>query len=445
MLRHGYNPEYMLEAIISSIPKNAKESIQCSENYRGIALCSALSKVFDHIMIQRFSDKLMSSDMQFSFKAQHSTVMCTCAVKEIAAHYNEKGSNVYVCMLDASKAFDKVNFVKSFSLLIDRNIPGVFLRIIMDLYTRQNLRASWNGVKSTNLSASNGVRQGGVLSPILFNVYIDELLLRLKQHDFGCHIGNRFVGGLCYADDLTILSPSVRGLQKIVGIYEEFAKDYSITFNSGKTLYMCLGRMPEYPQPQIYLNGMTLQWVKNARHLGNIVTSQLKDDMDIQLKRGQFYGAVNILCAKFRGILQDINVASKLFYSYCCSFYGCQLWDLSSNYIEDIYVAWQKAIRRIFNLPCNTHRYLLPFIAGSLHIRVNLVNRFNNFFNALMYSDNKIIELLVYNCHFSNTPLGLNRKSPLGLNRKFMNMYNCYKCNEVEEAHGALLLSLLNV
>ena len=214
MLRHGYNPEYMLEAIISSIPKNAKESIQCSENYRGIALRSALSKVFDNIIIQRFSDKLMSSDMQLSFKAQHSTVMCTCAVKEIAAHYSEKRSNLYVCLLDASKAFDKVNFVKLFSLLIDRNIAGFFLRIIMDLYICQNLRATWNAVISTNFSVSNGVRKGGVLSPILFNVYIDELLLRLKQHDFGGHIGKRFVGGLCYADDLKILSPSVRGLQK---------------------------------------------------------------------------------------------------------------------------------------------------------------------------------------------------------------------------------------
>ena len=164
----------MLEAIISSIPKIAKESIQCSGNYRGIALCSALSKVFDHILIQRFSDKLISSDMQFSFKAQHSTVMCTCAVKEIAAHYNEKESNVLVSMLDGSKAFDKVNYVKLFSLLIDRNIPGVFLRIIMDLYTRRNLRASWNGVISTNFFVSNGVRQGGVLSSILFNLYIDE-------------------------------------------------------------------------------------------------------------------------------------------------------------------------------------------------------------------------------------------------------------------------------
>ena len=66
----------------------------------------------------------------------------------------------------------------------------------MDLYTRQNLRASWNGVISTRFLVSNGIWQGGVLSLILFNVHIDELLLRMKQHN----IGNGFVGGLCYAD-----------------------------------------------------------------------------------------------------------------------------------------------------------------------------------------------------------------------------------------------------
>ena len=141
------------------------ESIECSKNYRGITLCSTLSKVFDNIIIQRYSDKLMSSDMQFSFKAEHPIVMCTFAVKQIAAHYNEKGSNVYVCMLHASKAFDEVNFVKLFSLLIDRNIPGVFLCIIMDLYTRQNPRTSWKCVQYLLISSvSNGVRQEGVLS-----------------------------------------------------------------------------------------------------------------------------------------------------------------------------------------------------------------------------------------------------------------------------------------
>ena len=129
------------------------------------------------------------------------------------------------------------------------------------------------------------------------------------------------------------------------------------------------------------------------------------------LKHWQFYGAVNALCSKLRGIIQDISVASKLFHSYCCSFYGCQPCDLSSNYIEYIYVSRQKAMRQIFNLPYNTHRYMLHFIVGSPHTRVNLVNRFNNFFDVLMSSDNKMIELLVYNCHFSNTPLALKENS----------------------------------
>ena len=93
--------------------------------------------------------------------------------------------------IDALKAFDKVNFVKLFSLLIDKNISVVFLSIIMDLYTRQNLRASWNGVISTPFSVPNDARQGGILSPTLFNVYIDERLLRLKQYGIGCRIGKK--------------------------------------------------------------------------------------------------------------------------------------------------------------------------------------------------------------------------------------------------------------
>ena len=87
------------------------------------------------IIIKRYYDQLMSNDLKFSFKAKHSTVMCTATLKEIASHYNAKGSQVFMCMLDATKAFDKVDFVKQFELLMRRDIPGVFLRLILDLHT----------------------------------------------------------------------------------------------------------------------------------------------------------------------------------------------------------------------------------------------------------------------------------------------------------------------
>ena len=74
------------------------------------------------------------------------------------------------------------------------------------------MAASWNGCTSNPFSVTNGVRQGGVLSPIHFNVYMDELIDKLKMNDVGCHIGRQFTGAFCYADDLTLLSPTIRGL-----------------------------------------------------------------------------------------------------------------------------------------------------------------------------------------------------------------------------------------
>ena len=72
----------------------------------------------------------------------------------------------------------------------------------------------------------NGVRQGAISSPILFCLYIDELLVKLKLSKVGCYIGNVFVGALCYADDLSLLAPSADAMRKMLRICEEFAAEH---------------------------------------------------------------------------------------------------------------------------------------------------------------------------------------------------------------------------
>ena len=72
----------------------------------------------------------------------------------------------------------------------------------------------WNNCNSRYFNVGNGVKQGGVLSPILFNLYIDRLLIRLQKSGVGCHMNNIYMGALSYADDITISCPSLYGLSR---------------------------------------------------------------------------------------------------------------------------------------------------------------------------------------------------------------------------------------
>ena len=111
-------------------------------------------------------------------------------------------------------------------MLIDRGIPAIYLRLILVMYTQQTANVLWNGAISTDFSIGNGVKQGGVLSPRLFCIYIDSLFALLKKKKTGCWLDNEFVGILGYADDILLLAPSRDALQEMIRNCGEYAKDF---------------------------------------------------------------------------------------------------------------------------------------------------------------------------------------------------------------------------
>ena len=107
-------------------------------------------------------------------------------------------------------------------------------RLLYNIYYLSEMHVQWNSAHSTPFSLHNGVKQAGVLSPILFSIYIVSLLQKRKDSGLGCHVGRTFAGKFCYADDLALISPSLSGLRQIIQICEQYVMGYSIVFNPVK-------------------------------------------------------------------------------------------------------------------------------------------------------------------------------------------------------------------
>ena len=213
--------------------------------------------------------------------------MCTGVVKEVIDDYVSNGSNVFACALGAFKAFDRVDHVKLFQLLLKRDLPGVVVRFLFDSYQRQQVYVNWNNTLSAPILMKNWVKQGGVLSPVMFCVFFGELIYRLRNTGMGCYIGHINNGQSGYADDVQMLSPSVTGLQKMVNLSEEFGREYDVSFNAKKTVGMCFGDQMLFKQLRhIVLNGAKISWDTSAKHLGNMLSTPQNDACDINVNMG---------------------------------------------------------------------------------------------------------------------------------------------------------------
>ncbi|CAL4076262.1 unnamed protein product [Meganyctiphanes norvegica] len=116
-------------------------------------------------------------------------------------------------------------------------MPGYLVRILIFWYTDQKMSIRWGRMMSDSFNVSNGVRQGGILSPYLFNMYMKGLSLRLKKLNAGCKMANLTINHIFFAEDLALLCPSQRGLQELLEICEKYAHEHEIKFNTKKVWF----------------------------------------------------------------------------------------------------------------------------------------------------------------------------------------------------------------
>ena len=135
------------------------------------------------------------------------------------------------------------------------------------------------------------------------------------------------------------------------------------------------------------MNDVKLDNVQLVKHLGHILTSDLSDDKDILHQTSMYNRKANAVLSDFKHISGNLRV--KIVQSYCSSFYGSQLWDLSNNCIDRLSISWRKTIRKALNIPVRTHSVYLPLICECLPLNVQLELRVMKFFmNGLNSTNN---------------------------------------------------------
>ena len=229
---HGHVSKFLLISSLIPVVKDKFGDITVSRNYRSIAINSLICKLIDIIIIDLYGDVFRTDELQFGFQSESSTSMCTWLAIETIGYYNRNETNVYGCLMDLSKAFDKVHHSKLCAKLVERGLPPIICRLLMAMYRNQEVNVKWNGKESNYFKIYNGVKQGAILSPQLFSIYIDNLFSTLRRREIGCWLDGSYIGVVGYADDLFLIFPSAEGLQEMIKTCEEYAKEFGFAFST---------------------------------------------------------------------------------------------------------------------------------------------------------------------------------------------------------------------
>ena len=401
-LTHGTVTLQVLSCAFLPLFKGGLKNPAKFDSYRAIAGASQLLKLFEYVILIIWGDDLDTDSMQFGFKAGVSTTQCSWLVNEVTTYFMRRGTAVAACLLDCSKAFDMCRFDKLFSKLINKGLPPIVIRVLIFIYEEQIGWVKLAGKRSSSFGLTNGTRQGSVLSPLLFSVYLDDLLKELRRLQLGCSIGGCWYGALGYADDLILLAPNREVLQRMLNICESYAAEHNLVFSTDpvpaksktKCMYFCgrLGRV-KYPEP-VQLCGKDLPWVESAVHLGHTLNQMSNMKKDCKRARARFIAKTieireQLSFANPDQIMQAVQVL-------CTDAYGSMIWELSSEEAEQFFKCWNTCVKLVHDIPRSTFTYLIEgyFAAEHTTLRNQVLARYPRFYRNLLNSPSREVRIL---------------------------------------------------
>ena len=296
-----------------------------------------------------------------------------------------------ICFLDMSKAFDKVKHSVLYLKLMKNKVPATLIRILISWYNCSEAFVRWGSSISYVFKLSCGVRQGGVLSPILFSLYVNDIIVKLKESKLGCCVDGMYIGCILYADDIVLLSPSLYTLQKMINICLDEAVVIDMKFNPRKSAIMRVGSRYNTECEPILIDCNPIEFVNRAKYLGIYLLSSKSFKIHIHESKVKFFRAFNGLYHKC-ALAKPETVILELVNSYCKPhlLYGIESLNLLKSEINKLSNAWTCAISKIFHVTGDNVNTVCKMFDELPFFLVIALRKMNFLFN-LKSSTNKVL------------------------------------------------------
>ncbi len=276
----GMIPMSWSKGIINPILKNPKDDPRDPLNYRGITMTSSVYKLFCSVLCRRLTTWIEENDImcdeQNGFRTGRSTTdhlgSLTCVIETRI----KKKQNTFAAFIDFSKAYDRIDRSLLWYKLTCIGVSDNMLSSLKSLYRNVQCTVRVNGNKSDWFEVGAGLKQGCILSPLLFNLFINDLVYGLNRLKCGLICGNTPLSVLLYADDIVLLSDKEEHLQILLNYLSEWCTEWglSINFNKSKVIHF---RTPSTSRTvyEFQSGNSTVDIVNQYKYLGLILTEHL--------------------------------------------------------------------------------------------------------------------------------------------------------------------------
>ena len=406
-------PKNMNISIMIPLVKDSKKSSSDLNNIRPISISECLASILERVLLYWVDKKWPLNEKQFGFVKGASCSHPIFVLTELMKLTKKKRQKLYIASIDASKAFDKVSRPILFVKLMDM-VGYTITSTIMEYYSNTQAIVFCNGMHTDPFATTIGVKQGGPLSPRLFSLYIEELIISIDSTNLGVKLKRMRISTMLYADDIILVSNTKYEINKMLDIVTRIGTKLQIKFNPDKTNYMSINehlniknhRYSNDDKLEVKMDNEPIKKVQNVKYLGNLICESLKNVKHVSARIAK---AVSVsLKLKKQGLLKGATAKTmvQLHKTYIrpVLYYGLDSIVMTKDNMASIRKFESKSIKWALNLPPRLKNSLLFNSLGmdTFEHRLRLMKL--NFFARMIKNPFTLIFIKSILCEYNKHP-----------------------------------------